>query len=214
MPPAAPIRTNAERGAPVRVIALAVLAGAGLGATYGTALRAWMRFISDNPEFSWNGTLFIVGAFTITGALAGLVVGGRRRGWKALMVPARTVAIVLSLSCFGAAGAVMLPTIVLGALALGRTDWPRRVRGTLSVLSAASTLMVLADLRRLGLPHGVVAGAAYGALVLIEIRIFSEPYRATVHRLPATCKVLAAAVAVAAMLGVTAMTVGVVTARG
>jgi hypothetical protein len=181
---------------------------------YGIALRAWMRLVSESPEFSWNGTLFIVGAFTITGAFAGLVVGARRRQWKALVIPIRFVAVVLSLSCFAGAGVVMLPTIVPGALALARKDWPQWVRRTLAVLSGLSVLIVFAGVDRLGELRAVVAIVTYMALVLVEIRIFSEAYRPTVARLPALCKVFAGMAGAGAALGVAAMTVGVMTSGG
>jgi hypothetical protein len=193
---------------------VAVLAGVGVGMGYGIALRAWMRLVSENPEFSWSGTLFIVGAFTIAGAFAGLVVGARRRQWRALLVLIRIVAVVLSLSCFGGAGVVMLPTIVPGALALARTDWPQWVRRILAVVSGLSVLIVFTDADRLGLVRAVVAIVTYLALVLVEIRIFSEAYQPTVTRLPALCKVLAGVAAGAAVLGVAAMTVGVMTSGG
>jgi hypothetical protein len=196
---------------PFRVLPLSFLVGAAAGATYGTALRAWMRLVSDDPEFSWSGTLFIIGAFTVTFALAGLVVGGRRRGWRALLVPTRIVAIVVSLSCFVGAGVLMLPTIVFGALATARTDWRQGVRVTLRRLAGLSVLPVVVDLADRGVVRLAFAVLIYVALVLVEIRVFAEPYRPTVAQLPGTAKVLAGVAAGLAVLGVLAMTVGVMT---
>lgn len=104
-----------------------VIAGFVGGAVWGVVLRAWMRYISTNPEFSWSGTLFIVGA----AAMAGLVVGvlwwrhleGGSRWWKALGLGVLPV--------FGGAGAVMLPSALLGAVGFGRTRWPLPVRAVL-----------------------------------------------------------------------------------
>jgi len=213
LPPPASVRSTRCR-APRRVIPLTVAAGAGVGMAYGIALRAWMRLVSEHPEFSWEGTLFIVGAFTIAGAAAGLVAGARRRQWKALLVPTRIVAVVFSLSCFAGAGVVMLPTIVPGALALARTDWPLWVRRTLAVLSGLSTLVVFADADSLGVVRTTVAIVIYVGLVLVEIRIFSEAYKPTVARLPGPCKVIAGLAAAGAALGIAAMTVGVMTSGG
>jgi hypothetical protein len=206
--------TLSRERAPFRVVPLSFLAGAAAGAAYGAALRAWMRLVSDEPEFSWSGTLFIIGAFTLTFGFAGLVVGARRRGWQALLVPSRIVAIVVSLSCFVGAGVLMLPTIVFGALALARTDWRRGVRVTLATLSGLSVLPVVADPGDAGLVDLVIAGLAYLVLVVAEIRVFAEPYRPSVGRLPVGAKVLAGAAAGLAVLGVLAMTVGVMTSGG
>jgi hypothetical protein len=46
-------------------------AGLTVGATYGAALRAWMRPVSTDPEFSWGGTGYIIGVFSVLGAMAG-----------------------------------------------------------------------------------------------------------------------------------------------
>jgi len=48
------------------------------GATLGALARGWMRIISDDPEFSWDGTLLIVGIFTVWGFTQGTVIGVRR----------------------------------------------------------------------------------------------------------------------------------------
>ncbi len=108
----------------------------------------------------------------------------------------------------------MLPTIVPGALAMARTDWPQWMRRTLAVLSGLSVLIVFVDADRLGLFRAVVAIVLYLALVLVEIRIFSEAYRPSVARLPALCKVLAGMAGAGAAIGVAAMTVGVMTSGG
>jgi hypothetical protein len=179
-----------------------------LGLLYGSALRLWMRVVSDDPEFTWAGTLFIVGAFTIAFAMAGLVAGGRRRGWKGLLIPARAAALVTSLGCFGGAGVLMLPTVVPGSLALARTDWRRWIRVTLVVVAFLPSLVLLGSVGDLGVARGLVGYALYLGLVAFQIRIFSEPYKPSVGRLPALVKVATVGAGVLAMLGVAAMTVG------
>ena len=191
------------------IVPFAMFAGAALGVAYGAALRAWMRLVSEDPEFTWAGTLFIVGAFTVSFALAGLVVGGRRRGWKAMMVPLRMLAIVLSLACFSGAGLVMLPTIVGGALGLARSDWPRWIRRGLVAVAVLSLPLAFLDKPHLSNTRLAVAIVVYAALVSIEIRVFAEPYRPTVGHLPAYVKVASAAVPVLAIGGLGAMIVGI-----
>ena len=63
--------------APLRVVASAVL-GLVAGAVFGLVARGWMRLVSADPEFSWSGTVFIIGAFVLWGFAQGLVMGVRR----------------------------------------------------------------------------------------------------------------------------------------
>ena len=49
------------------------------GFALGAAARAWMRLISDTPEFTWSGTIFIVAGFTVFGLVQSTVAIGRRR---------------------------------------------------------------------------------------------------------------------------------------
>lgn len=51
-------RTNLSR---VKVVAGYFLTGLAIG----VIARFWMRWISTDPEFSWSGTIFIVGAFAL-----------------------------------------------------------------------------------------------------------------------------------------------------
>lgn len=59
----------------------AVLAGAGLGLTWGVADRVWMRLISISAEFSAGRTAFIVAVPTIFGLCVGLAFAARRWDW-------------------------------------------------------------------------------------------------------------------------------------
>jgi hypothetical protein len=150
-----------------------------------------------------------VGAFTVVSGACGLVAGGRRRGWRGLLVPVRVVALVLSLSCFTAAGIVMLPTVVLGCLALARTDWPRRLRFVLGGLAVLSTAILLASgPGELGWGRLLGAYALYLGLVAVQVRIFCEPYRPSVGHLPLAAKVVAGLGAVAALLVVAGLVAG------
>ena len=45
----------------------AAAAGLALGAGWGVLARVWLRMISTNPEFSWSGTLLIIGFSALAG---------------------------------------------------------------------------------------------------------------------------------------------------
>jgi hypothetical protein len=115
------------------------IAGAGLGLIIGLGIgalaRVWMRLITTTPpDFTWSGTLFIVGIFAIAGLLCGLVVGARQRGWIGMpMVIVRFLGIFATAIMSLGQGALMAGTLVMGGLAIGRTDWPRIVRKLLVV---------------------------------------------------------------------------------
>lgn len=85
------------------------------GLLWGTVLRAWMRFISTDPEFTWGGTIAIL---TVSALAGGALTLARRRrrlggvGWWRLTF--------ITLILLGAGGAVMWPTVVLWAIAMGR----------------------------------------------------------------------------------------------
>jgi hypothetical protein len=174
-------RPTTER---LRAGATATYVGAGLlaGVALGALLRLWMRFVSTDPEFSWSGTLFIVGAFAILGTSAGVVTAGRRRGWRGLLVAARTVAVVLSMGCFGGAGVVMLPTIVPAGLAVGRHDWARGVRVALVVLAVVAASAVVLTMTDLSVARRVAALAAYLALCAFEACLVGALYAPSARR--------------------------------
>lgn len=101
----------------------------------GIIARAWMRWISLDPEFSWGGTIGIIVGFIFffTAHTTGLF--GRRKSWSRRWLTVTEVgAVIFSLWIFVAAGAIMFPTVLAGALATGRTDWPRPIRAVIFVL--------------------------------------------------------------------------------
>ena len=59
-----PMETLAPKRAGVPVRLLRGLIG---GCALGVFARLWMRLIAEDPDFTWNGTIFIVLAFTIFG---------------------------------------------------------------------------------------------------------------------------------------------------
>ena len=137
--------SEAERPRPSTVPILA--AGLFGGVALGIVARLWMRFISDAPEFTWSGTLFIVLGFAFFGftqSIAAVARGRTRRRWT--LTVARVLGGVGFLPLFVAAGGVMLPTVVGGGLALSRVDWPRPARGLCLLVAAGPIVFVGSDL--------------------------------------------------------------------
>jgi hypothetical protein len=87
--------------------------GAVTGAAWGVLARIWMRLISGNPEFSWTGTLLIIGLAALLGAGVGLAararLAGRSRWW--------TLAVVPGLVLFLSPGMLLAPSFLVGSLA-------------------------------------------------------------------------------------------------
>lgn len=98
-----------------------------------------MRFISTDPEFTWSGTGFILGAAFLAGLGLGTAYALKRRGrrgwWRLLGLPM----ILLG----GGAGAIMLPGVILGGLAFGRRNWPKPVRIALWTVAIGGTLALI-----------------------------------------------------------------------
>ena len=164
---AAAVRTTAVRV--VSTLAIGLLGGAALG----IAARGWMRLISDDPEFTWDGTIFIVMAFTIFGFTQSVVAVARRtarRRWTLTL--ARVIGTVGLMPLFVGAGVVMVPTVVGGGLAFARVEWHRVARGICLVLAAAPVLFVGSDLvSSFGWSLHALAGfvgmlAVYGTVVV------------------------------------------------
>ncbi|MFL6090532.1 MAG: hypothetical protein ACJ71Z_10380 [Aeromicrobium sp.] len=153
----------------MRVLSMAVT-----GTLYGVALRGWMRFVSTDPEFSWSGTVYIVGIFTVLGLMAGLVDWGRRRGWEHKLVAARVVGGVLALGCFMAAGVAMFPTIVPAALGVARTDWWKPLRLALTAGAAVIAELVVLGTDELTLQRRLVALVLYAALCAVEVSLLAR----------------------------------------
>jgi hypothetical protein len=122
-----------------RTMTTSAAVGLALGIAWGVAARVWMRLITtDAPEFTWPGTLLIVGFAAVAGLGMGLVrgasVSGRRRWWRICAV----MALLLAMAPQGIFA--FLPAFVLGGLALsGRL--PAWVRALLGLATAAGPLV-------------------------------------------------------------------------
>jgi len=133
--------TRTVRG--LAALAIGLVAGAALG----VAARAWMRLISEDPEFTWSGTLFIIGGFAVFGLAQAVVAQGRGRvrgrgGLSAL----RALGGVGMLPLFVAAGAIMAPTVIAGGLARSHPAWPRSARAVATGVAALPVASVSYDL--------------------------------------------------------------------
>lgn len=102
-------------GRVLRVLGIGVAAGL----AWGVLARGFMRLLATNPEFTWAGTLGIIGTASLVGGLVAVVRLARQSGWtpwwRLLGLP-----IVL---LFGAAGILMLPGVVGGVMLLDRRRW-------------------------------------------------------------------------------------------
>ena len=128
-PPGPPVGGGAVMG---RALAAGMLGGA----LWGVVARVFMRLLSDDPQFSWEGTLGIVGVAALAGASVGLVhaarVTGRSRWWRLAALP--------GLLLFAGPGSLLLPTTVgMAAVLRGRP-----VVRALGVVVAMVPLVVLA----------------------------------------------------------------------
>lgn len=122
---------------------LMLAAGLFGGLTLGILARAWMRLISEDPEFTWNGTIFIVGGFTVFGFTQSVVAVARRRArrrWALTII--RVVGTIGLMPLFVAAGGLMLPTVVAGGLARARVEWNHVVRWICLSLAVVPILIV------------------------------------------------------------------------
>lgn len=84
----------------------AAVAGLLVGALWGGVARVWMRVISAAHEFTWNGTLGIIGIFAVFGMGQAIVAVARRSAWsRRRQTIARAFALVITLPMGLAAGA-------------------------------------------------------------------------------------------------------------
>ena len=155
--------------APSKAARPILMLAAGLfgGLALGIIARAWMRLISDDPQFTWNGTIFIVGGFTVFGFTQSMVAVARRRPrrrWALTIL--RAVGTIGLMPLFVGAGALMLPTVVAGGLAKARVDWNNIAR---SICLAVATLPVVIIASQLVGSFGWSLHAAAGFVGMIAL---------------------------------------------
>ena len=114
------------------------------GLLLGVIARLWMRWISTTPEFSWGGTLGIVIGFGIFGmAQAGVHIYVSKRHSKLRTNLLRSIGVIFSLQLFMAAGAIMFPTVLTGALSAWRREWAGWLRLALLGISITFAALII-----------------------------------------------------------------------
>lgn len=195
---------------PIAGYAVAGLVG---GAVIGVVARGWMRLLTDEPEFTWSGSVFIVAAFTICGLGHGLAAGVRqataRRGWVAA---ARLVGALLTMPLFVGAGAMMLPTVVAGSLARWRTGWRRSARIVAALLALAAPVAIIVP----SLTDGISLTRAAGLLLMVATYVAiihtTRPIvapRAGRRPVPRAARLIAIAAGLIALVAIAVSAVGI-----
>ena len=167
-----------------------VVAFAAGGAVWGVVARSWMRLITEEPEFTWSGTLFIVGLFTIAATVQGCALAVRRRRWpRWAQAPVRVLAGAVALLLGAGAGMIMLPTLVCGPLAIGRTTWRRGVRVGLAAIAGANAIvllpMLLGELSVARASAGWLAMLVVYGVIITVLSLNLRPLRSGTHITPA-----------------------------
>ena len=186
------------------------------GVLLGLLLRSWMRFVSTDPEFSWSGTGYTVGAFTVLGLMAGLVDLGRRQNWGRRLLATRITGGVLALGCFQAAGLAMFPTIVPASLGVARSDWWKPLRVALVVGAAAVAPVVVLTMEDLSLQRRLVALALYAGLCTVEVALLSRILtpslaRGSIRTAPLATRIFLVGLPLLAVFALVLTTVGIPT---
>ncbi|MDO8391924.1 MAG: hypothetical protein Q7V57_15720 [Actinomycetota bacterium] len=120
-------------------VALGMIGGVALGAV----ARVWMRFISDNHEFTWAGTLGVVIGLALFATLQALVAVAVARNWRTwLRRTTRVAAVIGLLPLFPAAGAMMAPAVVFAGLAWWNPRWHVLVRLLFAGIAAIDVVLV------------------------------------------------------------------------
>ncbi|HWS57672.1 MAG TPA: hypothetical protein VN257_03965 [Actinotalea sp.] len=99
----------------------AAAVGVAVGFAWGVVARGSMRLMAATPEFTWSGTLSIVGVATVVGGLVAVVrqqrLAGRSWWWRLLGLP--------FILMFAGAGVILVPGVVGVVMLLDRR---RRLR--------------------------------------------------------------------------------------
>ena len=135
--------------------------GFAIGLAWGVLARVFMRLLATNPEFTWPGTLGIVGLSAVLWAGIGLVAEARRRArsrwWRLAPLP--------GLVLFASPGMLLLP----GALGVAAAASVRNrlARIGLAALGLAGTLVPVLGLD--GEERGALTPTAWLGIGLLVV---------------------------------------------
>lgn len=136
------MEANAVKGK-IKVILAALI----MGFVLGVVARAWMRWISTDPDFSWSGSIFIVIAFMIFMVNQSLIRLLRQRfKSRRSVLLIRIGGVIFSLPIFAGAGAMMFPSVVLASVAAWNPALGKRIRGVLSLLALIIPAIISNDI--------------------------------------------------------------------
>jgi len=117
------------------------------GFVLGVVARAWMRWISTDPEFTWSGSIFIVISFMIFMVNQSLVrlLRQRFKGRRSVLL-IRISGVIFSLPIFNAGGALMFPSVALASVAKWNTALGKRTRRVLLLLALIIPVIISKDI--------------------------------------------------------------------
>lgn len=124
-----------------------ILAALVKGFVLGVVARAWMRWISTEPDFSWSGTIFIVQAFMIFMVNQSVIKLLRQRfkGRRSVLL-IRIFGVIFSLPIFTGAGGMMFPAVALASVATWNPSLGKRTRGVLLLLALIIPTIISNDI--------------------------------------------------------------------
>jgi hypothetical protein len=165
-PPAHDHVVRSPAGRLQRPEALPALVGTGLvaGAVWGVAARAWMRTVSDVPEFTWVGSAMIVALAALAGVGLALVEAFRASGAGA----ARFLPVVLTLPLFAGPGLVLLPGALLAGFALSGRG-PRWLAVVTAGAAQLPTALMALDLPFVFAPYPVILQVGGFAVLVLAL---------------------------------------------
>lgn len=152
-----------------------VLAGSLVaGIAWGALARLFMRLVSTTPEFSWEGTLGIVGIAAVAFLLTGFAAGAMARGWSGWWRLAAAPALLI----FAGQGLGLLPAAAGTFLAVRvRNVWVRSAALVAGLVGNYALLHSAIDFNwlqprtlQLGLVLAVLAGAWLGLQFALAAR--------------------------------------------
>lgn len=150
-------------------LARAAAAGIALGAVWGVFLRVFMRLlVYVGAEFTWSGTLAIIGFAAAAGLGLALVrwarLSGRSVAWRAAGLLAAPLVI------FPQGILVLLPAVLLGGLIIsGRPPRWLRIVLAVVVLAPAPLAFMLVETTPMAMPLPIVLTVLYTLMITLAI---------------------------------------------